>query len=383
MNNLKTTGNRPHPPSGPLRFFRWYCHPDYQEDIEGDLRERFERNAIEKGIKAKTFKVIINEPEKEKHRHLKHIFEIIENSELHPDVKANSIGIFDLLAEAEGKVHGVSKESVHFHEVGAIDSIIDIVSICLLMKHFSPQRILCTPIAIGTGFIRTAHGQYPAPAPATLELLTDLPIRQLDMNTEITTPTGAAAIKYFTHAYQLTHNLKVKKIGYGSGTRDLSIPNVLRTILLEQEPSDQTIMQIETNLDDISAESVAHCLELLMQQGALDVFITPVTMKKSRSGVLLTVLTNHEKVQEMEEIIFRNTTTFGLRKSIKTRTILPRKIEKVNIGGIDIDIKLGFLNGQCISKTPEFESVKKASQKLGKPFISIYRKTLSACQTLN
>ncbi len=275
-----------------------------------------------------------HEPE-HAHRHLHHIVELIENSQLTPSQKTLAIKIFRRLAEAEAKVHGSTLEKVHFHEVGAVDSIADIVGSAIAWDLLKIDQIVCSPVPTGKGFVQIAHGRCAIPAPATAELLKQIPLAASDVEGELTTPTGAAIVATLVDTFGSLPAMTIENIGYGAGQRDFEHPNLLRLIVGEaaqmqtastaiSTPS-ETIAMLETNLDDATGEQIGHCCEQLRKAGALDVCTSPLSMKKNRPGVLLCVQCEPADVERLAQIVFRETTALGLRRSMVQRMVLPRR----------------------------------------------------------
>jgi hypothetical protein len=318
--------------------------------------------------------------EHEDGRHYSDIKKLIETSELSPFVKKHAAGIFERIAIAEGKIHGTKPEKVVFHEVGALDSIADIVLACVGIEALKVDRIVASPLAEGRGWIDAAHGRFPVPAPATLEILKGITLGSIDEPFEFITPTGAAIVAEFAEAFGPMPAMKIEKIGYGAGTRVLkSRPNVLRAVLGEaaSEGKDggferDTITRMETNIDDLSPEMVGAVTEQLLKAGALDVFVTPIQMKKNRPGVQLTVLCEEAAMGQLAELIFRNTTSFGIRMERMERLKLERKFEKVATAYGEVTVKIGLLRGETIQVSPEYESCKAASEKTGTPIRVIH-----------
>ena len=268
-----------------------------------------------------------------KHRHLKHVNEIIERGKLTPGAKRIAKEMFLKLAEAEAAVHGSTIEKVHFHEVGAVDSIFDFVGSAVAFDHLGAEQYSARSVPTGSGTIKCDHGLMPIPAPATALLLQGVPLSDGDIVGELTTPTGAAILKTLVSSFGGAPAMMIEKIGVGAGTRDLpDRPNVLRLLL--GQPSDaasttdretDSIWQLETNIDDAPAEIVGYAVERLFAAGALDVFSTPIQMKKLRPGILLTVLCAENDCSSMEAILFEETGTLGVRRSKKERSKLPRR----------------------------------------------------------
>ena len=289
------------------------------------------RLAIEE-VKKKGFRAlqltVQHEPE-HAHRHLHHIAAMIESSTLTPKQSDLALRIFTRLGEAEAKVHGTTLEKVHFHEVGAVDSIADIVGSAIAWDLLGVERIVCSAVPTGTGFVEIAHGRCAIPAPATGELLRGIPLAACDVEGELTTPTGAAIVATLVDEFGPLPAMKINGIGYGAGQKEFPQANLLR--LLVGETSDTTTSQtdsivlLETNLDDATGEAVGHCVSQLWQAGALDVATSPLQMKKDRPGVLLAVQCRPADADALAEVIFRDTTTLGLRRSSLQRLTLPRR----------------------------------------------------------
>ena len=286
------------------------------------------------------------------------IRELIEQSGLSKFVKTRSLAIFHRIAEAEARIHAVPIDQVHFDEVGALDSIVDIVLTCVGIEALGVSHIYVSALVDGNGSIHCAHGEYPIPAPATLEILKGIPLRQIAVPFELITPTGAAIVAEFQHRIGLMPPLRTIRIGYGLGTRDTSPrPNALRAILgeLEQTAEAETVVEIQANIDDLSAEILAASQENLLQAGALDVFFTPVQMKKNRPGTLLTVLCDRAHLDKIQQLIFHETTTFGLRFREASRRVLDRELQSVDTELGPIRVKIGRLGDQIVQVSPEYE----------------------------
>ena len=302
------------------------------------------------------------------HRSLATIKHLIESSTLSDQVKRNATAIFQRIGEAEAKIHGMDIESVHFHEVGAIDSIVDIVGVCIGLEALGIQRIISSPLHVGYGTFTCAHGIYPIPGPAATEILRGVPIYAKEIEGELVTPTGAAIVATLATDFVKLPLMRVEKIGYGAGTRVYEkFPNVLRAVLGEVETEDatpDTITVIEANLDDLNPQIFGHLMEQALAAGALDIFYTPVQMKKNRPGVLLTLLCATEARENLMDLIFRETTTLGVRYREERRVILRREFVTVatEFGTIKIKVARNPA-GQVMNAAPEFEDCQAAALK--------------------
>ena len=304
------------------------------------------------------------------HRGYAEIAAMIEKSGLSKRVKDRALGVFRRIGEAEAKIHGIPLERIHFHEIGAVDSIVDIVGACIAVELLGVDEIHASPPRLGSGFVETAHGRFPVPAPATLELLRGIPVQPSNEAFELVTPTGAALLAEFCSRFGPLPAMSIEKIGYGAGTRDLEkTPNVLRAILGETSAVVSTaeeadaVAVIETNIDDMNPQLFGDVMERLLTAGALDVFLTPVQMKKNRPGTLLTVLCERNAVDRLAELVLTHTTSFGVRVHEAQRRKLARDIVKVKTRFGEIEVKIGRLRGRIVSRSPEFESCKQAAAK--------------------
>ncbi|BAD76248.1 hypothetical protein BRO54_1579 [Geobacillus proteiniphilus] len=347
---------------------------------------------VKKGISATKFDVIIQESiegghhhqSHHAHRHYSDIIDMIRRSELSEEVKQRAGQIFHCIAVAEAKIHGIPVENVHFHEVGAVDSIVDIVATAIALTELHIDYIISAPIPLGHGSIRCAHGVYPVPAPATLEILQGVPVVSNHLPFELTTPTGAGIVKSQVNSYGPLPSMKISAIGYGAGTRDLpDQPNVLRVVIGEETritssgPSlfhskEETVYILECQLDDMPGEALGYVMDGLFQKGALDVFYTPVFMKKNRPGVLLTVLTSATHVEQCEQFMLKETTTLGIRKDIWVREVLERDVVTVATSYGNIRVKQAIHKGKVIRQMPEYEDVKEAALTHQVAFLDVY-----------
>ena len=340
-------------------------------------------------------------------RNFHQIKALIRASKLSDWVKDKSIAVFHRIAVAEGKIHGMPPEQVHFHEVGAVDSIVDIVGGCLALELLGKPRVLASAVVEGTGWVRCAHGRMPLPAPATLEILgaRGVAISQCEEPRELLTPTGAALLAEFAEGFGPMTGLVAEKVGYGVGTRDNDTrPNVVRAALgviaggsvqcsvsgVQSEPTTaapehdwdtDTIAVLETNLDDLSGEVIGAFVELALAAGALDVFHTPIQMKKNRPGVLLTVLCAAGDADKFAALLLRETSAFGVRRTLAERRKLKREFLTVKLPQGDVTVKLGMLDGVVVQVAPEFESCKQLAAKAGVPLKAIYEAALADART--
>ncbi len=309
---------------------------------------------------------------KHEHTHGRNFADIramIENSAITDNAKALAIAIFQRVADAEGRVHGKPADEVHFHEVGAVDSIIDIVGCAICVDYLKPTAIYASTISDGKGFTYCQHGMIPIPVPAVMEIFKNrnVPFKQLDIEKELTTPTGAAIVAELANDF-VPMDFTVTAIGCGAGTRDLKIPNVLRVMLCKEQAdeSGDTVTILETNLDDEKPEILGYTMERLLEAGALDVFYTPIYMKKNRPAVKLTVIAKPTDVAAFEEIIFTETATIGIRRRTETRTVLAREAVTVDTPYGTIRAKRSIFNNYSKTK-PEFEDAKALAREKGIP----------------
>lgn len=302
------------------------------------------------------------------HRALSDIKQIIAAAALSEPVKERARLIFERIGQAESKIHNVPIETVHFHEVGAVDSIVDIVGACIGLDALRIERIISSPLHVGSGTFKCAHGTYPVPGPATTELLQGVPVYSGEIRGELVTPTGAAIIATLAESYGPLPMMKIERIGYGAGTRTYpKFPNVLRALIgelatdAEQTPMSVTV--IEANIDDLNAQVFGHLMEQALAAGALDIFYTPVQMKKNRPGVLVTLLCHPADQAQMTELIFRETTTLGVRYRQERREILQREwmMATTRFGAIKIKIARAA-DGRVMNYAPEFEDCRAAAQ---------------------
>lgn len=305
-------------------------------------------------------------------RHYGDILKLITESDLSDRTKRYAIQIFEEVAIAEGKIHGKSKEQVHFHEVGAIDSIVDVVGAAICLDALDVEMVLVGKVEVGSGFVRCAHGLMPVPAPATAEILTGYTLLSKVEKHEMTTPTGAAILKGMKASVCLEKDFTVEKIGYGLGTWTLEIPNVLRVMLLEEKKNASRQWLIETNIDDMSSEQLVYAEEKLLAQGALDVFKTPIIMKKGRPAIKLSVLTKEETMDILKKTIVTETTAIGMRVIAVEKVKLERKYVTLDTPIGPVTLKQAFYEGVCVNEKPEYEEVKALAVQHNLPLKAVY-----------
>lgn len=351
---------------------------------------RLEQKAVEQhGISGVKIEVVVEQPEAEEHRHFHDIKQLIEKSSLADVIKNRSIRIFEVLAQAEGKIHGVAADEVHFHEVGAIDSIVDTVGACIGFTYFNIEEFYCGPLPLGRGFVQTQHGLLPVPAPATLELLTlaNAPIApnvtlkgnvEYPGTGELVTPTGAAMVAALCQFQR--PKFQLEKNGYGYGTKQLAWPNALRIWIgdLGDKSTKKQGLEIgevallETNLDDMLPEGLGYLMEKLLKQGALDVFFTPIQMKKNRPAVMLSVLAAPEKIDELAASVIKETSSFGVRISRYERLMAAREIRTISTKYGEAQVKLKIVDGAVVEIAPEYESVAALARQTGLSWRQVY-----------
>ena len=308
------------------------------------------------------------------HRNLNDVYSVIDNSSLDEKTKDLAKRIFLRVAKAESKVHNKPLEEVHFHEVGAIDSIVDIVGTAILINKINPDRIISSVVNDGYGFIECAHGTMAVPVPATSEIFaaSNVKFRQIDIDTELVTPTGAAIIAELADEFTTLPAMVTEKIGWGTGTKNLKIPNVLKVYYGEIQEQNENFVVMETNVDDCSGEVLGYTSEKLFENGALDVFFTPIFMKKNRPAYRLTVACKKEDMFKLQNIIFKETTTIGIRYRFEARTELGREF-------VEVDTKYGKIKAKKVTNDgetyvyPEYESMKKVAKENNIPLKELYK----------
>jgi len=319
-----------------------------------------------------------------KHRGLKEIRGIIAAAEISGSAKKTAIAVFEALGAAEAKIHAVPIEEIHFHEVGAVDAIVDIVCAAVAADALGVQEFRCSPLNVGGGMVKCAHGTFPVPAPATLELLAAAPVYSSGIQAELVTPTGAAIVKTLVKKFTAFPEMKLERTGYGAGSREFpDHPNVLRLVLGEvvaAKSSSETITVLESNLDDLNPQVFGYVLERLLEEGALDVFGMPVQMKKSRPGTVLTVLCKPEDGEKLTQVIFAETTTLGVRRREEARQILARRWESVGTPWGEVRIKIASMNGTVTNYAPEYEDCRRIAAEHHVPLKTVMQEAARAYQ---
>jgi len=357
-----------------------------------------------KGISGTRVQVVIDDIHKHgndhdhghgNHHHHHHnsygeIKQMITESKLDKKVKQISIAIFEKVAAAEAKIHNKQVDEVHFHEVGAIDSIVDIVGAAICINFLSPGEIQCSTVELGGGMVKCAHGLYPVPAPATAEIVKNFPVRKGAVDYESTTPTGAAILAACVNLFTDKTAFRILKTGYGIGSKDGTIPNVLRVFLCETDDIGDTATVpsfiIECNIDDMNPEFYDYIIDLLFSAGAGDVYITPIIMKKSRPAVKLSVMCTPDAEDRINEVLFRETSTIGIRKYLVDKTMLERKVETLITRYGEVRVKSVFFQGAWFKSKPEYDDCIKIARDKRIPVSQVYReveRVLSEKETNN
>ncbi len=350
-------------------------------------------------------------PREHAHRHLSTIEKIIDDSRLSESVKTRAVKIFRKLAEAEAKVHGTTIEKIHFHEVGAMDAIIDVVGACVGFEMLGVEKFYCSKIHVGSGFVKMAHGKFPVPPPAVAELLQNIPIYSTEIEGELITPTGAAIISAVCDSFSAIPEMRVEKTAYGAGTREYKdFPNVLRLFLgnIESEKrnlaADYTdgrgfengfeaeennpkfkiqnsklsgnLFLLETNIDDLSTQVLGFVMERAFDTGALDCWFTPIQMKKNRPATMISILCGADKKENLIELLYLETTTLGVRVSLVERNCLTREIVKIQTESDAVDVKIASYKGKIVNAKPEYEQIREIALKSKVPLREVEREIL-------
>ena len=322
------------------------------------------------GVMGTHVTVLINgdeegEPERHHHHHtsVAEITEFIDTVPLADEVKDNAKAVYTLIAEAESRIHGHPIENIHFHEVGSLDALADVLSVCELMHELAPDKVLASPVNVGSGFVKCTHGVLPVPTPATELILRGVPIYSGEIKSELCTPTGAALLKHFVEDFVPLPVLRVEYVAYGTGKKNFETANVVRVLLGETEGECEQIIELACNLDDMTPEELGFAMEELFRLGALDVYFTSIGMKKSRSGVMLTCMCRVQQRDEMLRCLFKHTTTLGVREYVCNRYSLTRSIDTVQTEYGAVRIKKAEGYGIKRSK-PEYDDLAKLAEKM-------------------
>jgi hypothetical protein len=328
------------------------------------------REVMKGPFRATKVDVVIDPAAHHAHRSLADILAILRASDLAPDITAQAGAIFTRLADAEARAHGSTREAVHFHDVGAVDAIVDVVGGVLALSLLGVQAVHCSALPIGGGTVGGPHGRIPVPGPGTAELLRGFPVVDTGVRAELVTPTGAAILTTLAAEAGRMPAMTVASVGYGAGTMELpGIPNMLRCFVGEatDSPGDETIVQVETTIDDMSPQLYEPLMDRLLAGGALDVFLTPVIMKRSRPGVVLTALCAPERVGELSRLLFEESSTIGVRWAERRRARLERQTRSVQTAYGVVSCKVSRLDGRIVTVTPEFAEVARIAREKSLP----------------
>lgn len=330
------------------------------------------------GIKCRHLSVVINGEEEGEHHHHGHcmrdIEEIVSNLNADEEIKRDIMNVYNIIAGAESRVHGKNVREIHFHEVGMMDAVADIAAVCLCMRKISPDKVVASPVHVGSGQVRCAHGLLPVPAPATAEILSGIPIYGGEIRGELCTPTGAALIKYFVSEFGKLPQMVCDKISYGAGKKDFDAPNCIRAMLGNAEADSEACL-LCANIDDMTGEEIAYAAETILSSGALDVWTENIGMKKGRPGIKFCVLCKNVCAESFAELIFRHTATIGIRKQLCERYVLSRREETATteLGTFRRKISEGY---GAVREKLEFEDLKSAAEKNGMSIFEIRENVL-------
>ena len=345
-----------------------------EEAMDGDIHDEHEdghhHNDLDKNAQNHNHHERENAHEHH-HTSLYDIEEIIESLSVGREIKSDIREIYELLAEAESKVHGVPVSEIHFHEVGNKDAIADIAAVCYLMHEIDPDKVIVSPINVGGGTVKCAHGVLPVPAPATAILLTGIPnYESATIKSELCTPTGAALAKYFAFDFSNQPVMTVRKIGYGMGQKDFPQANCLRAVLGETDEEMDQIIELSCNVDDMTPEEIGFATERLFEAGAVEVYTIPVGMKKNRPGVLINCMCKADNKEKMIKEIFKNTTTIGIRENISNRYVLTREVSKIETAYGDVRVKTAY--GYDVKRQKlEYDDISGIARRTGKSIIEL------------
>jgi uncharacterized protein (TIGR00299 family) protein len=346
---------------------------------------------MRKGLAGNHVEIMI--PEKQPHRHLSHIEKMIGAAAIDNAVKTRALQVFRRLGEAEAKLHNQPIEKIHFHEVGAVDAIIDILGVCLGLGMLGKPELVCSSLNVGGGSVEAAHGSLPVPAPATAELLKGIPVYSSGVESELVTPTGAALVSTLALSFGPVPPMIIERIGYGAGTKDFPThPNIARLMLGEKSgeagiasggAGDETVVVIEANIDDMNPQIYGYFAEKALAAGALDVTCTPLQMKKNRPGLLVSVIAKPELESMLTRLLFAETTTIGVRTTRARRKVLDREVVKVETAYGAVQVKLARLDGKEVNAAPEFEDCKRLAEEKSVPLKEVMQAAQAAYRKLN
>jgi uncharacterized protein (TIGR00299 family) protein len=340
---------------------------------EAELRaSRVQKN----GFGATKLDVIVADDVHE--RHLADIEEVVRQSELPPAIKDKAITTFRRLGQVEAGIHGTSLDKVHLHELGGVDTIVDVVGAYWALEALGIERVYSSPLPLGRGFVRGAHGRIPLPAPATVALLNGVPVVGSALDIELVTPTGAVLLTSLSESFGPIPAMTLSSVGYGAGTRDLPIPNLLRVMIGEIDaqpgtPTRETLVKLETNVDDLNPEIYDHVMARLFEAGALDAFLCPVQMKKNRPAAWLHVLCRHDAAESLTAILFEETSTLGVRRQLVERQALPRALHTIDTRYGSVRVKVAELGPGQTKASPEYEDCRRLAVEHGVPLREVYR----------
>ncbi|MDP9067757.1 MAG: nickel pincer cofactor biosynthesis protein LarC [Actinomycetota bacterium] len=325
---------------------------------------------VKHGIAATRVKVATQDLTSRNYREIK---TLLEDAPLEEGVRSRALRTFEVLAQAEAKVHGSDPQEVHFHEVGGVDALIDIVGCAAAIEHLAPSTVVASALVTGRGWVTAAHGLLPVPAPAVLEILRGVELEEHG-DQELVTPTGAAILAAASDSFGAMPPLKLESIGYGAGERDLDRPNVVRVVVGTESsasPADEAWL-IETNIDDMSGELIPYCIDSLLRAGASDAWSTPILMKKGRPAVTLSILVAPEQKERVLDVLYRETTTLGARSQRVAKDELQREWVEIEVQGEPLRVKLGRRGGELVTASPEYEDAVRVAQKTGLPLRRVF-----------
>jgi uncharacterized protein (TIGR00299 family) protein len=322
-------------------------------------------------------------PPEHAHRTWRDVRALLERADLADRARARAHAAFERLARAEGRIHGMEPEEVHFHEVGALDAIADVCGVALALEQLGVERVVCSPLPAPRGWVDAEHGRLPLPAPAVLELLRGAPLHGVALDVELVTPTGAALVSSLAEGFGPLPPMRLERVGYGAGARELtSLPNVVRVLVGAPVPEGATprVSLVETNIDDLSPELVPDAAEAAFRAGALDVWTTPVLMKKSRPGIVLSALARPAQEKDVARAILRSTSALGVRMTEYRRWELPREWTTVRVGEEDVRVKVGRLDGERPVLAPEHDDCARVATRTGRTVASVWAEALHAAE---